>query len=60
MVGRKHREREKESVRERERKNVSQENKERLQTRRKEMRKQQEPKLAWACVLWLCKNSIFC
>lgn len=51
-------ERERESEPERE--NQSQENKERLQTRRKEMKKQQEPKLAWVCVLWLCKNSIFC
>lgn len=34
-------------------------NRDRLQTRRKKMRKKQESKLAWACVR-LHKNSIFC
>lgn len=36
------------------------ENRKRWRTRREERRKPHSPRLAGACVLRLCKNSVFC
>ena len=52
------RERERETERDREGCRVTGEQGETTDKKRK-MRKQQKPKLAWACVLWLWENSVF-